>query len=135
MGKGKKIKKYFILSGLELDDNNRGTAALGFGAFSFLQEKGYLNNEQELLYIKYVRNPFKLRSEIEQFNVQGQIWKKRTMHILTIHRRLLRKYNIVLPFLSLWRIIRQVDFVAALNGGDGFSDIYNTDTFLARLPQ
>ena len=129
------MKKYFILSGLELNDNNRGTAALGYGAFSFLKEKGYLHEEQELLYINYVRNPFKTHSEMEQMEVQGQIWRKRTVYIPTIHRRLLRKYNIVLPFLSLWRLIRQIGFVAALNGGDGFSDIYNTATFIARLPE
>lgn len=129
------MKKYFILSGLELNDNNRGTAALGYGAFSFLKVKGHLQDGQELLIIKYVRNPFKIRSEVEELNIQGAIWKKRTVYIFSLHKRLLRKYNIVLPFMSLSRIVKQIDFVAALNGGDGFSDIYNTGTFLMRLPE
>lgn len=128
------IKPFFILSGLELNDNNRGTAALGYGAFSFLQEKGYLQNGHELLVLKYVRNPLRLRTEVETLNIQGKIWKKRTVYIWGVHRRLLRKYSIVIPFLSLWRIVKKIDFVAAINGGDGFSDIYNTDTFLSRLP-
>ncbi len=41
------MKKYFILSGLGLNDNNRGTAALGYGAFSFLVQKGCLRQGQE----------------------------------------------------------------------------------------
>ena len=32
-------KKYIIISGLNLRDNNRGTAALGYGAISFLQQQ------------------------------------------------------------------------------------------------
>lgn len=129
------MKRFFILSGLELNDNNRGTAALGYGAFSFLKEKGYLQEGQELLAIKYVRNPLKIRSEVEELSIQGTIWKKRTVYILSIHRRLLRKYDVVLPFMHLSRIVKHIGFVAAINGGDGFSDIYNTDTFLMRLPE
>lgn len=135
MGKSERMKKFFIISGLELNDNNRGTAALGYGAFSFLKEKGYLQEGQELLTIKYVRNPFKIRSKVEELNIQGTIWKKRTVYILSIHRRLLRKYDVVLPFMHLSRIVKHIGFVAAINGGDGFSDIYNTDTFLMRLPE
>ena len=127
--------KYFILSGLDLNDNNRGTAALGYGAFSFLQEKGLLLEGQELLIIKYVRNPFKIRSETEEINIQGKIWKKQIVYLWGVHRRLFCKYNIILPLLSFWRLIRKIGFVAAINGGDGFSDIYNTETFMARLPE
>ena len=52
------MKKYFIISGLELKDNNRGTAALGYGAFSFLKEKGFLKENYELLSIRGTRNLF-----------------------------------------------------------------------------
>ena len=135
MGENKVKKKYFILSGLNLEDNNRGTAALGYGAFSFLAGKGYLHEGQELLMIKYVRNPLKISSEVEELNIQGKVWKKRTIYLWGVHRRLFRKYNVVLPFMSFWRLARKISFVAAINGGDGFSDIYNTDTFLARLPE
>ncbi len=134
MGKNKEIKPYFILSGLNLNDNNRGTAALGYGAFSFLMEKGYLHDGQELVTIKYVRNPFKLHTEIEKLNIQGRIWIKRTIYLWSIHRHLLRKYHFIIPGMALSRLIKKIDFVAAINGGDGFSDIYNTDTFLRRLP-
>lgn len=129
------MKPYFILSGLNLDDNNRGTAALGYGAFSFLLQKGYLHNGQELLEIRYRRNPFKLFSKREQLTIQGNVWTKRTIYLWSLHRRLLRKYNILIPLMGLSRLIKKIDFVAAINGGDGFSDIYNTDTFMLRLPE
>ncbi len=133
MGK-REMKKYFVLSGLGLKDNNRGTAALGYGAFSFLVQKGYLRPGQELLVIKYVRNPFKRRTEVEELNIQGSTWIKKTIYLWSVHKRLLRKYGVVIPFMELARLIKQIDFVAALNGGDGFSDIYNTSTFMMRLP-
>lgn len=135
MGKSKQMKKYFIISGLSLNDDNRGGAALSYGAFSFLQEKGYLHQGQELLSIEFVRNPLKVRSNVELINIQGQEWRHRTMYVWGLHRRLFRKYGIVVPFLSYSRLIRQIDFVAAINGGDGFSDIYDTETFMYRLPE
>ena len=134
MGKREIKKKYFILSGLGLNDNNRGTAALGYGAFSFLVQKGFLKPDEELLKIQYVRNPFKRRFEVEELNIQGNSWKKRTVYLWSVHKRLLRKCGVVIPFMELARLIKQIDFVAALNGGDGFSDIYNTSTFMMRLP-
>lgn len=134
MGKSQEMKPYFILSGLNLNDNNRGTAALGYGAFTFLQQKGYLHKGQELVEIKYRRNPFKLSSNAEQIQVQGNTWTKRTVYVWSLHKRLLRKYDIIIPCLGLSRLIKKIDFVAAINGGDGFSDIYNTATFMMRLP-
>lgn len=130
-----KMKRYFIISGLSLNDDNRGGAALSYGAFRFLQEKGYLCHGQELLYIEFVRNPLKVRSEVEDINIQGDVWKKRTVYLWGIHRRIYRKYGVIIPFLSYARLIKQIDFVAAINGGDGFSDIYDTETFMFRLPE
>lgn len=130
------MKKYYILSGLNLYDNNRGTAALGFGSFTFLKEKGHINNENILLDIKYVRYPWQLKkSVVESLNIQGEIFKKETRYILSIHNRIRRKFGIIIPFLKLHRTLKEVSFIAALNGGDGFSDIYNKDTFLFRLPE
>lgn len=80
MGKREIKKKYFMLSGLGLNDNNRGSAALGYGAFSFLVQKGFLKPDEELLKIQYVRNPFKRRFEVEELNIQGNSWKKRTVY-------------------------------------------------------
>ena len=43
------MKKYVIVSEMDLNDPNRGTAALGYGAVSFLQERGLLRKEHSLL--------------------------------------------------------------------------------------
>lgn len=48
-------------------------------------------------------------------------------------KKLLDKFGIVLPFTRFGKIIRNSRWVAAINGGDGFSDIYSTDTFFSRL--
>ena len=48
---------------------------------------------------------------------------------------LLMKFGLLLPFSKLKRYINQIEWVAAINGGDGFSDIYNTETFMSRLEE
>lgn len=49
------MKNFIIISGLNLNDNNRGTAALSYGAFSFLKEREWLNEKQTILNIKFVK--------------------------------------------------------------------------------
>ena len=49
-------KKYIIISGLNLRDNNRGTAALGYGAISFLQQRENLKEGTILLNIRCYKN-------------------------------------------------------------------------------
>lgn len=46
---------------------------------------------------------------------------------------LLNKLGIILPWSKTTKILKQVKYVAAINGGDGFSDIYGTQTFHSRL--
>ena len=41
-------KKYIIISGLKIKDNNRGTAALGYGSITFLRQKGLLETDCKL---------------------------------------------------------------------------------------
>lgn len=127
------MKKYIILSGLILRDTNRGTAALGYGAFSFLREKGFLLDGQELLRYRAVNKFWKYKDTVEVLNIQGFRVKLNTIHVSNIEMVLLEKIGMTLPFTKLGRTIRDTELVAAINGGDGFSDIYNTDTFLMRL--
>ena len=129
------MKKYFLLSGLNFKDNNRGTAALGYGAFSFLVEKGLLCYQQELLDFQFVRYPWQLRPDkVAKLKIQDQEWTTRTKFVLSINNRLHRKRGIIIPFSRYYWILKNIAFVAAINGGDGLSDIYNRDTFLYRLP-
>ena len=129
------MKRYFILSGLALNDNNRGTAALGYGAFSFLEEQGFIEREHELLTIKGTRNLFRINKKIEKIQVQD---KQFISHIITVpsfQTFLARRFGFLIPFTRLWRYLKDTSFVAAINGGDGFSDIYGDELFYFRLPE
>ncbi len=127
------MKKYFILSGLSLNDNNRGTAALGYGAFTFLLEKGYISEGQELLILIPTRRFWRKRF-VEEKDIQGKTWIFHTVFVPRFEIGLARKFNFCIPFSKIWRLMRKVSLVAAINGGDGFSDIYGTVLFHFRLP-
>ncbi len=133
------MKKYVIISGLALSDNNRGTAALGYGAFTFLQERGFLKEGQHVLKIVSLGNPLKpqynKKNKSEVIRINGIDWVYDTITINFYLWKLFRLTGIALPFTRLKKIIKDIDFVAAINGGDGFSDIYNTKTFYHRLPE
>ena len=69
------MKNYIIISGLDLYDTNRGTAALGYGSFSFLAEKGLLNNSTKVLSFRYYLNFLnkeKRKTIIHKTNIQGR---------------------------------------------------------------
>lgn len=127
------MKKYIILSGLILRDTNRGTAALGYGAFSFLRERGYLRDGQELLDIRTSKRPFKYKNNEETIHVQGESIKQQIVYVNWIYMKLFMLTGILLPFTKFRKVLRNTELVAAINGGDGFSDIYNTPSFLGRL--
>lgn len=129
--------KYVLISGLNIHDNNRGTAALGYGSVSFLHEKGWLSINQEIIgvrvYKKFWRRSFH-RSESGIIRQNGKEWKYSTCNVFILQYLLIIKFGIVLPFTKFGHIIRNTSCVAAINGGDGFSDIYGTDVFNMRLP-
>ena len=66
--------------------------------------------------------------------VENMKWQYITFNIFFVERWLFEKFGILLPFSKLKRILSNLELVAAINGGDGFSDIYSTKTFLSRLP-
>lgn len=129
--------KYVLISGLNIHDNNRGTAALGYGSVSFLHEKGWLSINQEIIgirvYKKFWRRSFH-RTESGIIQQNGKEWKYSICNVFILQYFLIIKFGIVLPFTKFGRIIRRTSCVAAINGGDGFSDIYGTDIFKSRLP-
>jgi len=130
------MKKYIIISGINLHDNNRGTAALSYGAIAFMYKKGLLSPEQTIINIKFVKKIWESKYQsdiIEQITIEGKDWKIVTKHVSFLEKILLLKGGILIPFTTFGRIMGNLDKVAAINGGDGFSDIYNTATFLWRL--
>lgn len=130
------MKQYICISGLNLRDNNRGTAALGYGSFNFLQKKDLLHSDQKLLIFRVVMNPFKKGNwgiKKGVIEVGGQKWQTETVNVNKLEYKLFTKYHLSIPFTNFTRKRRQLGLVAAINGGDGFSDIYNTEAFLGRL--
>lgn len=137
------MTNYFILSGLALCDNNRGTAALGYGAFSFLKERGYIDGNSRMLKLMSSGRPFKVRTEaqksgksiLKEIKVANDVYIEETVVIPWWQMAIHRIFGILLPCTKLSRTLKDLAFVAAINGGDGFSDIYNTATFMMRLPE
>ena len=133
---GKSEKKYVVISGLNLRDNNRGTAALGYGSFYFLKENGFLRDKDVVVTFGYYNNFFKSsNTTVKKSEVEFEGFKIKNLRIpvLKLEKKLLDKFGIVLPFTRFGKIIRNLRWVAAINGGDGFSDIYSTETFISRL--
>lgn len=131
-------KKYVIISGLNLRDNNRGTAALGYGSVSFLRQHGMLEHGTVLVNLRCYKNFLKAynrKQKEETFQIDGIDWHRMTIGVFILEWWLLSRFGILLPWSQAARILKRVEYVAAINGGDGFSDIYGTDTFHSRLPE
>lgn len=133
-----KSKNYIVISGLLLNDNNRGTAALGYGVFPFLCAKGLLSEKNIIIKFRYLKNILKKQNrsiKIEKINIGGNDYKLMTVNVFFVEKWLLDKLNVLIPFTRFRRTIKNISYIAAINGGDGFSDIYNTQTFLSRLKE
>lgn len=131
-------KKLVDISGFDIRQENRGNAALSYGAIYFLVEKGLLYDDQDLVHFQYYRNPFKakyLRIHIEDICIAGVKRKHYIVPVFGLQRTLLEKLGIILPFTRYGKMMRQVQYEAADYGGDGFSDIYGDRLFLSRLYQ
>ena len=129
-------KEFVLISGFNIHDNNRGTAALSYGAISFLNMKKLLNKNHTLVNFRVIKNFFKpenIGSEKEIISTADGEWLHITYNVFFIEIILYMHLGILLPFTKFGKIMRHIDFVAAINGGDGFSDIYGTGTFLYRL--
>lgn len=129
-------KKYIIISDFNLQSNNRGTAALGYGSILFLLKKGYINREFEIIKYRFYRNPFrKLKKEgVDEFVINGTRWKQHVFNVFFIEKYLY-KYHLHIFQTSFNKTIKNVKFVAALNGGDGLTDIYGETLLNTRLPE
>ena len=75
-------EKYVIISGFNLRDNNRGTAALGYGSISFLQQKGLLEVGTPLLSLHIYKNflkPNNRKQKVDTFKINGAKWQRITV--------------------------------------------------------
>lgn len=127
------MKKYIIISGFNTRDPNRGTAALGYGSVNFCVQRGYLKAGQELVNFWPVNKIWKYKDRTEIYNAEGKQWKRQFIHVFKPIYNLYLKHGILIPFTKFSKIIKNLELVAAINGGDGFADIYSTPTFYSRL--
>ena len=136
MGKSIDNKNLFILSDFNIRSNNRGTAALGYGAISFLLEKGYIDETDEIINYKFYHNPFRKRPNHsdEELDINGKKWRRHTVYVWNIEKLLL-KYKIHFINTKFKNTIKRLKLVAALNGGDGLTDIYGDKLLESRLPE
>ena len=132
------IKKYVDISGFNIRQANRGNAALSYGAISFLIEKGYLNEGQELIKYRIYKNFLKkdnITSKRDVYDIAGIKWVYNQIPVFILEKWLIEKCGVILPFTRFGRTVNQVALEAADYGGDGFSDIYGRSSFLGRMNQ
>lgn len=107
------MNKYVLISGFNINDSNRGTAALSYGSISFLKKLNLLK-EQELINFRITRNPFKKANrgkKIEHINIEGKNWTHNIYNINIIELLLFEKFNILFPFSSFRKIIKKIGVI------------------------
>lgn len=126
--------KYFIIGDFDIRSNNRGTAALGYGAIEFLLQREYIKEGYQIVNFSFYKNPFRKRIKIKEkdLDVFGVNWKQITMNVFFLERILI-KYKIHFFKSKFKNVISNTVLVAAINGGDGLTDIYGNYMLYARL--
>ena len=125
-----------MLSDFNIKSNNRGTAALGYGSIAFLLKKGYVDEDYEIIRYRFFRNPFRSKpiDVVEELDINGKKWKYHTIYAWIIEKWLY-KYKIHFFNTSFKKTIKNLKLVAAINGGDGLTDLYGEKLFNYRLPE
>lgn len=129
------MKKYVIISKFSTIDNNRGSQALSYGSLEFCNKKGYIKPGQEIISFQFVKKFWKKEcQDVTKNYIAGGIeWKHHTVNVFILQKWIYDYTGMALPFTKFRRYLLNTELVAAINGGDGFSDIYNTKLFLGRL--
>lgn len=93
-------KKYLIISDFSIRSNNRGTAALGYGAIAFLLENGYIDDSFEIVKFCFYRNPFRHnhKNSVEELEINGKMWKMHTIYTWA-GEKLLHKHHLLFSIL------------------------------------
>lgn len=131
-------KKYIDISGFNLSQPNRGNAALSYGAIGFLEQKGILKEDMELIYFHKYNNFLKHKNTRvlhEEYYINGKTYKRTIIPVHSLEYHLIKLLGIILPFTCFGKYVKQVVLEAADYGGDGFSDIYGKRDFMNRMNQ
>lgn len=134
------MKNNIFISGFSLNTNNRGTQALGYGAVSFLKEHHNLLPRHRIISPDVYRNPFKKKEEIlSEYTViidevqYTIVNRKYWLFDIFFVKFFFQLFNVIFPFSAFGRDIKSTEFLAAICGGDGFSDIYSDETMRYHL--
>lgn len=129
------LNNYLLLSGFNIIDENRGTAALGYGSISFLYEKGYIDENTTVVLLKTCRDFWNCgkRCKQERLFIQDKNTTFYTLYVFSLEVKMYILTGIHFPFTRFAKFLKKLKTVAAINGGDGFSDIYSTRIFKSRL--
>lgn len=126
--------KYILIGDFDIRSNNRGTAALGYGAIEFLKQKGFIEEGDEFIKYNFYKIPFRKRNHVieKTLDVYGTQWKHTTLNVFFLERILL-KLHMLFWHSRFKKAIRNTKIVAAINGGDGLTDIYGDYMLYARI--
>lgn len=136
MGKNKIKRNIILLSGFEINDNNRGSAALGYGSIAFLKNKGFISKNDEFYMVSILDKKLWRNRNKKPFyylRIDNNNVKINMARCFRPEYKFYLKTGFSLPFTPLGKLVRRLKLTAATNGGDGFSDIYKEPMFLNRL--
>ncbi|WP_321518143.1 polysaccharide pyruvyl transferase family protein [uncultured Bacteroides sp.] len=127
---------HVVISGFNLEDNNRGTAALGYGSISFLSKFHDLSNKK-IACVRFFKKPWKCsyKPEIKEYFIDNKKVDVELYKVWYFEYLLIKIFKVRIPFFPLSKLFKDVEYVAAINGGDGFSDIYGKAIFENRLKE
>lgn len=125
-----------IFSDFNIRSNNRGTAALGYGAIEFLVREKYVDENYDIIRYRFYRNPFHIRQRCttQELDVNGKIKKYHTVSAWSFEKWLY-KHRILFVNTLFKKTIKRVKVVGAINGGDGLTDLYGDYWLDYRLPE
>lgn len=128
--------QFVIFSDFNIRSNNRGTAALGYGAIEFLVQEGFVNENFDIIRYRFYRNPFHIRQKqaTEELDINE---KKKKYHTISVwsFEKWLYKHGLLFFNTLFKQTIEKVKVVGAINGGDGLTDIYGDYWLDYRLPE
>ncbi len=125
-----------LFSDFNIRSNNRGTAALGYGAMEFVVKEGFVDDDYDIVKYRFYRNPLHItrKCDTQELIVNG---RKRYYHTILVWslEKWLYKHHLLFFNTLFKKTIKNVRLVAAINGGDGLTDLYGEYWLNYRLPE
>jgi len=128
-------KRHIIISGIKLDDSNRGRAAQAFGVLPFLSQTMNLA-DYDIVKLKLYNNIFRYGKRSDAYHkitIRGVDYNIHAVYIFSLYYWIVRFLRIKVPMKRLNDLLNNTEYIAVANGGDGFSDTYGTKAFKAHL--